>query len=220
MQANNPDIHSMDAVLDNLYGAVGSPEREEFRREAYAYMMGQLICDARKQEKLTQSQLAQKVGTDKTYISRIEKGLIENKSFAEIGRIIGKDPSTVSKEVRLHARIKERPDPGYTNPPCIHRKRCKMTCLCEDQCGTMCFPARLVCRAVFIGTHAQILLLTLFGSAFFIFSFPPRLPQKGIIVFGQTCSTRKKPIMKGRIDFSHRLWRIQNGEATIGRDSE
>ena len=32
---------------------------------------------ARKQEKLTQSQLAQKVGTDKTYISRIEKGLIE-----------------------------------------------------------------------------------------------------------------------------------------------
>lgn len=65
MQANNPDIHSMDAVLDNLYGRVGSPEREEFRREAYAYMMGQLICDARRQEKLTQSQLAQKVGTDK-----------------------------------------------------------------------------------------------------------------------------------------------------------
>ena len=26
--------------------------------------------------------------------------------------------------------------------------------------------------------------------------------------------------MKGRIDFSHRLWRIQNGEATIGRYSE
>lgn len=40
MQANNPDIHSMDAVLDNLYGRVGSPKREEFRREAYAYMMG------------------------------------------------------------------------------------------------------------------------------------------------------------------------------------
>lgn len=67
MQANNPDIHSMDAVLDNLYGAEGSPEREEFRREAYAYMMGQLICDARRQEKLTRSQLAQKVGTDKTW---------------------------------------------------------------------------------------------------------------------------------------------------------
>ena len=38
----------------------------------------------------------------------IEKALTENKSFAEIGRIIGKDSSTISKEVRLHARVKER----------------------------------------------------------------------------------------------------------------
>ena len=68
----------------------------------------------------------------------IEKALTENKSFAEIGRIIGKDSSTISKEVRRHARVKERPDPGYTNPPCIHRKKCKMTCLCDEQCGTMC----------------------------------------------------------------------------------
>ena len=44
----------------------------------------------------------------------IEKGLTENKSFAEIGRIIGKNPSTISKEVRLHAHTKERPDSGYT----------------------------------------------------------------------------------------------------------
>ena len=31
----------------------------------------------------------------------IEKGLTENRSFAEIGRIIGKNPSTISKEVWL-----------------------------------------------------------------------------------------------------------------------
>ncbi|WP_368206989.1 helix-turn-helix domain-containing protein, partial [Blautia wexlerae] len=42
----------------------------------------------------------------------IEKGLTENKSFTEIGRIIGKNPSTISKEVRLHAHTKERPDSG------------------------------------------------------------------------------------------------------------
>lgn len=68
----------------------------------------------------------------------IEKGLTENKNFAEIARIIGKDPSTVSKEVRLHAHTKERPDAGYTNPPCIHRKTCKIVCLCDEQCGTLC----------------------------------------------------------------------------------
>ena len=68
----------------------------------------------------------------------IEKGLTENKSFSAIARIIEKDPSTISKEVRLHARTKERPDAGYTNPPCINRKSCKLTCLCEEQCGMLC----------------------------------------------------------------------------------
>ena len=53
------------------------PEREEFRKEAYAYCMGQIICDARKKEKMTQSELAEKIGTNKSYISRIEKGIVD-----------------------------------------------------------------------------------------------------------------------------------------------
>ena len=73
----NPDVGSMDAVLDILYGKVGTPEREEFRKEAYSYCVGQLISDARKQERMTQAELAEKVGTNKSYISRIEKGAIE-----------------------------------------------------------------------------------------------------------------------------------------------
>ena len=73
----NPDVGSMDAVLDKLYGKVGTPEREEFRKEAYSYCGGQLISDARKQERMTQAELAEKVGTNKSYISRIEKGAIE-----------------------------------------------------------------------------------------------------------------------------------------------
>lgn len=76
MQQRN-DIGSFDAILDAKYGKEGTPEREQFRKEAYAYCVGQLIYDARKQEHMTQSDLAKKVGTDKTYISRIEKGVIE-----------------------------------------------------------------------------------------------------------------------------------------------
>lgn len=71
------DIYDVDAWMDEEYGRVGSSEREEFRKEAYAYCVGQIICDARKQEKMTQTELAKKVGTNKTYISRIEKGVIE-----------------------------------------------------------------------------------------------------------------------------------------------
>ena len=74
MQAN-PKIRSMDALLDELYGKDGSPSREKFRKEAYSYCVGQIISNARKQEKITQSKLAEKVGTNKSYISRIEHGI-------------------------------------------------------------------------------------------------------------------------------------------------
>lgn len=76
MQPRN-DISSFDAILDAQYGAVGTAEREAFRKEATNYCIGQIILDVRKQEHMTQSDLARQVGTDKTYISRIEKGVIE-----------------------------------------------------------------------------------------------------------------------------------------------
>lgn len=76
MQERN-DIGSFDAILDEKYGKMGTPERDAFNREAYSHCVGQIILEARKHERMTQSDLAKKVGTDKTYISRIEKGLIE-----------------------------------------------------------------------------------------------------------------------------------------------
>lgn len=38
---------------------------------------------------------------------QIERGLDSNKNFTEIGKEIGKDPTTVSKEVRKHIKVKE-----------------------------------------------------------------------------------------------------------------
>jgi len=76
MQANK-HLTSVDDMMDNLYGKVGTPEREQFRREAYAYCMGQIIHDARKSEKITQAELAKRIGAEKSYISKIENGIIE-----------------------------------------------------------------------------------------------------------------------------------------------
>ena len=77
MQENRKDIGSFDEVLDSLYGAPGTPERNEFRREAYAYCVGSIVHDARKREGMTQQQLADRVGAKKSYISRIETGNVE-----------------------------------------------------------------------------------------------------------------------------------------------
>jgi len=76
MQERN-DIMSVDAMMDESFGKVGPPKREAFRKEAYAYCVGQIISDARKREKVTQQELAQRVGINKSYISRIENGSVE-----------------------------------------------------------------------------------------------------------------------------------------------
>lgn len=74
---NRNNIQDIDAIMDKRFGAVGTESRNEFRREAYNFCVGQLILEARKQEKLTQSDLAERIGASKSYISRIEKGQIE-----------------------------------------------------------------------------------------------------------------------------------------------
>ena len=77
MRTNNNQLISIDDIMDAKYGKVGTPEREQFRKEAYAYCMGQIIQDARKNEKITQAELANRIGAEKSYISKIENGLIE-----------------------------------------------------------------------------------------------------------------------------------------------
>jgi DNA-binding XRE family transcriptional regulator len=69
-------IQDYDVVLDNLYGKEGTPERNKFEENAYAYYSGQILRDARKEAKVTQAELAKRSNTSKSYISRIENGTI------------------------------------------------------------------------------------------------------------------------------------------------
>jgi len=87
-QTGNPDVHSFDKILDAKYGAPGTPGREQFRREAYAYCVSTFIHDARKEDGITQQELAERVGVRKSYISRIENGRVEP-SAGLFMRIIG-----------------------------------------------------------------------------------------------------------------------------------
>ena len=90
MQAN-PNLTSYSAVLAKKYGAVGTPEREEFDNRARAYYMGEVLQSARKEEHITQAELARRIGANKSYISRIENGLIDPtvSSFLKIVNALG-----------------------------------------------------------------------------------------------------------------------------------
>ena len=68
----------------------------------------------------------------------IEKGLLNSENFASIARKLGKDPSTISKEIRRHSKVKERKNTEFAPIPCSNRKGCKIKYLCDDPCETMC----------------------------------------------------------------------------------
>lgn len=71
-----PKIKSISKELNRKYGEKGTAERVKFDEDAYAFYTSQILQDARKSAKLTQGELAQQIGTDTVYISRIEKGKI------------------------------------------------------------------------------------------------------------------------------------------------
>lgn len=77
METNNHQINDYSAVIERKYGKKGTPECARFDEEAYTFYTGQILAGARKEMKMTQSELAKMVGTNKSYISKIENGLIE-----------------------------------------------------------------------------------------------------------------------------------------------
>lgn len=65
----------------------------------------------------------------------IEKGLNNNDSFATIAKVVQKDPTTISKEVRKHSKVKEYK--GYANTPCEANKDKHSPCMLKHVCGDL-----------------------------------------------------------------------------------
>lgn len=71
---NGAAITTFEEHLEKRYGAAGSKQRTEFEIKAKAFAIGEIIREERKLANMTQEQLAQKTGTRKSFISRIENG--------------------------------------------------------------------------------------------------------------------------------------------------
>ena len=72
--ATNKNTKTFDEHLESRYGKIGSTKRTNFEMKAQAFAIGEIIKDERKNAKITQEQLAEKTGTKKSFISRIENG--------------------------------------------------------------------------------------------------------------------------------------------------
>jgi len=65
---------NFDELLDIKYGKTGTERRDIFEEKAQYFVISEMLKEARKDAGLTQEQLAEKVGTKKSYISRLENG--------------------------------------------------------------------------------------------------------------------------------------------------
>ena len=65
---------NLDELLKVEFGEIGTQSRDEFNKETEAFCLAQTLKEERIRAGLTQEQLAEKIGTKKTYISRLENG--------------------------------------------------------------------------------------------------------------------------------------------------
>ncbi len=69
------NLKSLDHFVDEHYGKKGIPKRSKLERGYEEFKLGALIHEARLQKGLTQEQLAEKCGTNKAYISKVENDI-------------------------------------------------------------------------------------------------------------------------------------------------
>jgi DNA-binding XRE family transcriptional regulator len=84
--ANYKGVQTFEELIEWEHGKIGTDSRNEYEEKSQMFIVSVMLKEARKEAKLTQGQLAEKTGTKKSYISRIEnaKGNIQLSTLIRI----------------------------------------------------------------------------------------------------------------------------------------
>ncbi len=74
MKAKN-NTKTLTVLIDEQYGNKGTPKRDKFDKGYETFKLRAMIHEARLEKCLTQEQLAEKCGTNKAYISKVENDI-------------------------------------------------------------------------------------------------------------------------------------------------
>lgn len=77
-----------EELMTEYVGPAGSPEREEMETKAKAWFYGEILRERRRELKMSQAALAEKVGAKQSYIARLEKGEVDVQ-FSSLLKIAG-----------------------------------------------------------------------------------------------------------------------------------
>ena len=84
-------LYDTGAILDSKYGERGTASRSAFEENAYAAYYSEILKERRRNLKMTQQQLADKIGKERSYIAHIESGRTDMQlsSFVRISNALG-----------------------------------------------------------------------------------------------------------------------------------
>ena len=71
---NYKNIKSFDELIEVEHGKIGTESRNQFEEKSQMFIISEMLKEARKEANLTQEQLADRTGTKKSYISKLENG--------------------------------------------------------------------------------------------------------------------------------------------------
>jgi DNA-binding XRE family transcriptional regulator len=77
MKKSLKNVRTFDELLDTKYGKAGTKKRNSFERGSDVFMLSVMLRETRREAGMTQEQLAEKVGTKKSTISRLENGNVD-----------------------------------------------------------------------------------------------------------------------------------------------
>jgi len=77
MKTKNKYLTTLEEFKEKNYGKRGTKERDKLEAGYENFKIGALIHNARIEKGMTQEELAEKVGTTKSYISKIENNIKE-----------------------------------------------------------------------------------------------------------------------------------------------
>jgi DNA-binding XRE family transcriptional regulator len=70
----NKEIKTFEELIEFEHGKIGTESRNKYEEGAQMFIVSEMLKAARKEAQLTQEQLAEKSGTKKSYISKLENG--------------------------------------------------------------------------------------------------------------------------------------------------
>jgi len=83
----NKNLTCLTYFVDKEYGVTGTKKRDKLEAEYEAFKLGVLIQQARQEKGMTQEEVAVLAGTNKSYISKLEKDMKDIR-FSTLQRII------------------------------------------------------------------------------------------------------------------------------------